>query len=182
MPAPITGGQSLPPLSNSPFVDQNGFLTPLGLNILQQIFSGAFGIGFAPQQLYTPIATAPTANNLNLTAAQLGSVLGQVTINLTATLGADATLTLPTVAALTSAMENAAVPVSDGKTFALSVMNNSSATHQWTVTTGGSGWTLSGTMTIAQNTQRNFFVTITSVANQTATIQSVGQFAIGSPP
>lgn len=42
MPAPITPfGQTLPPISNSAFVDERGFLTTLGLNTLQQLAQGA---------------------------------------------------------------------------------------------------------------------------------------------
>ena len=90
-------------------------------------------------------------------------------LNLTGTLGAGANMTLPTVTALLGAM----VAPFDGQTYLLRILNNSSANFAWTVMTN-TGWTLSGTVTIAQSTSRDFIVTIGSVGSATATLQNVG--------
>lgn len=55
MPAstPAVAGPVLPPISNDALVDQRGFLTPLGLNLFQQLWAGVFGTsgvaGLAPK-------------------------------------------------------------------------------------------------------------------------------------
>ena len=58
-----------------------------------------------------------------------------------------------------------------GSTYRLRVINRSSGNFAWTMTTN-TGWTLTGTMTIAQNTWRDFVVTLTSLT--AATLQAVG--------
>ena len=48
MPAttnPSAPGNILPPIANTPIVDQNGILTSAGLNLIQQIWTGVFGSG-----------------------------------------------------------------------------------------------------------------------------------------
>jgi hypothetical protein len=76
---------------------------------------------------------------------------------------------LPTVANLVLASKffNAAA----GVAWRLRIINKSSAAFTWTITTN-TGWTLSGIMTIAQNTWRDFDVTLTSTS--AATLQEVG--------
>lgn len=44
-PTPSVGGPNLPPISNDAIVDSRGFLTPLGLNLFQQLWAGVFGTG-----------------------------------------------------------------------------------------------------------------------------------------
>lgn len=131
----------------------------------------------APQQSYKAVSTAPTSNNLALTGANIGGGSIEVTLNLTAVLGAGATLTLPTVAQLVAAMTAAGVNPAPGQTIELVIMNSSSGAFAWTVTTA-TGWTLIGTMTIAQTTLRKFYITLNTIS--TATLQSLGQFAIGA--
>lgn len=112
----------------------------------------------------TNTATASTT----LTAANIyaaGAI--DVTLNMTGTLGAGGAATLPTVANLVTAVNNLVA----GQTYRLRVINSSSANFAWTVTTN-TGWTLTGTMSVAQNTWRDFYVTLTSAT--AATLVSIG--------
>lgn len=111
------------------------------------------------------VATDTTA--FTATGAQISGGDIQTVLNLTGTLGAGAAITLPTVAALVAAISGPRV----GQSWFLRIMNQSSANFAWTVTTN-TGWTLAGTMTIAQNTYRDFVVTLTSLT--AATLQSLG--------
>lgn len=124
------------------------------------------GLARVPQGAQYTANTATTA--ATPTAA---SVIGaQFTVlDMTGTLGAGVALTMPTVAVLLAADTNAF----DGKSYKLRVINTSSANFAWTVSTA-TGWTLTGTMSIAQNTYRDFVVTITSVGAATATCQACG--------
>lgn len=88
-------------------------------------------------------------------------------INMTGTLGAGAALTLPTVADIVAAYGDIAA----GDTFLVRIINSSSGAYAWTVTTA-TGWTLTGTMTVAQNTFRDFLVSFTSAT--AAVLTSVG--------
>lgn len=105
--------------------------------------------------------SATTLTGLNISGAS------DVTLNMTGTLGAGANATLPTVDALLSAFRNAA----NGQSYNLRVINSGAGAFAWTVLTN-TGWTLAGTMTVAQNTWRDFYVTFGP--NKTATLQSVG--------
>lgn len=86
---------------------------------------------------------------------------------MTGTLGAGAALTLPLAADLIAAIPQFRV----GQSYGLRIINRSSANFAWTVTTN-TGWALTGTMTIAQNTWRDFVVTFPTAS--TATLQAVG--------
>lgn len=101
-----------------------------------------------------------------LTGANISGA-SDVVLNLTGTLAGAANATLPTVQALIDALKNAA----PGSSYNLRIINSSAGAFAWTVLTN-TGWTLGGTMTIAQNTYRDFIVTIG--ATNTATLQSVG--------
>jgi len=92
-------------------------------------------------------------------------------LNLTGALTAAANVQLPTVANLKSALPANAQANPTGLSFQLRMINSSSGAFAWTVTTN-TGWTLGGTMTLAQNTWRDFIVTFTSAT--TATLQAVG--------
>jgi hypothetical protein len=128
-----------------------------------------------PQQAYNAVSTAPTSNALALSGANItgGSVL--TVLNLTAALGAGAAADLPNVAALVTAMEAAGITPVAGASYELDVMNSSSGNYAWTITTA-TGWTLTGTMTVAQNTMRKCLITFTSLT--AATLQSLGEYAI----
>jgi ABC-type uncharacterized transport system ATPase component len=89
--------------------------------------------------------SAATASAASLNGAS------NCTLNMTGTLGAGAALTLPTVSAYLAVATGMIV----GETRRIRIMNTSSANYAWTVTTA-SGWTLVGTMTVAQNAWRDF--------------------------
>lgn len=105
--------------------------------------------------------------NTTLTAANITGAASEVYLALTGTLGGAANAQLPTVAAMLAAMQ----PATIGASFGLRIINRSSGAFAWTVTTN-TGWTLNGTMSIAQNTWRDFVVTVTG--SGTATLQAVG--------
>ncbi len=121
--------------------------------------------------------TNSATSGATLTAANVIGGSAQVSLNMTGTLSGAANAQLPTVAALVTALEAAGVSPLVGKSYELDFMNSSSGAYAWTVTTN-TGWTLTGTMTAAQNTYRKLYVTLTSLT--AATLQSVGQYAIGS--
>lgn len=130
-----------------------------------------------PQQTYNPVSTAPTANVLALTGANITGGTVKSYLNLTAALGAGAQATLPTVAQLVTAMQAAGITPVAGGSYEFEVMNSSSGNFAWTIATN-TGWTLNGTMTVAQNTLRRFIITFSSLT--AASLQSLGQYAIGS--
>lgn len=99
----------------------------------------------------------------------VATAIGTVVLDLTGTLAAGANLQLPTVAALQTVLAASYT----GQTYLLRVINNSSAAFAWTVTTN-TGWTLTGTMTVAQNTFREFLVTVSNAGSHTATLQNIG--------
>lgn len=92
-------------------------------------------------------------------------------LNLSGTLGAGAALTLPTVAALLASLPANVQANPVGVSWQLRILNDGAGAFAWTVTTN-TGWTLTGTVAIANLTWRDYLVTITSAT--TATIQSVG--------
>lgn len=74
MPGPQTpaiAGAVLPPISGAAIVDQNGHLTPVGLNLFQQIWAGVFGSGGIAEQFFQPGDLKPIAGS----AAQSGWLL-----------------------------------------------------------------------------------------------------------
>ena len=110
------------------------------------------------------VDTSTTNANANVSKV---SGAREVVLNMTGTLAANATLTMPTAAALA-----AAVPyVQAGQSYKLRIINSSSGAYKWTVTTN-TGLTLTGTMDITQNTWREFLVTFTSLT--AVTIQAIG--------
>lgn len=111
--------------------------------------------------------TNTATSAVTLTAANITGGLDEVTLNLTGTLAAGANATLPTVANLVAALPAPAA----GQSYKLRIINSSSGAFSWTVTTN-TGWTLNGTMTVADNTWREFYLTLTSLT--AATLQSVG--------
>jgi hypothetical protein len=111
--------------------------------------------------------TNAATSGTTLTGANISGGAIEATLALTGTLGGDSNAQLPTVANLVAAIPNAVA----GQTFRLRIINESSANHVWTITTN-TGWTLNGTMTIAQNTWRDFYVTLTTLS--AAVLQSIG--------
>lgn len=132
-----------------------------------------------PEQTTTGAVAATAAGNTNaifssvsgntpltLTSGEVGGA-PDVTILLTATLAGAGAVTLPTVATLAAAIPN----VTAATSYNLRIINASSGNFAWTVTTN-TGWTLTGTMTIAQDTYRDFVVDFTSAT--AATLFSAG--------
>lgn len=107
-----------------------------------------------------------TASPATLTGAQFAGSQ-DVFINMTTNLGAGGTLNTPTAAQIIAAIPNARV----GMTYNLRIINSSAGNFAWTLT-AGSNVTLTGTMTIAQNTFRDFVVSVTGA--NAVTVQSVG--------
>lgn len=95
----------------------------------------------------------------------------EMVINMTGTLGAGAALTLPSAANFVPHLPRGFVI---GATVKLRIINSGAGAFAWTVTTN-SGWTLNGTMTVAQNTFRDFVITLGgTLASPTATLQTTG--------
>ena len=114
---------------------------------------------------YVAVSTAPATNNVNITAAQMAGA-ATVYLNYTGTAGAAFTLTTDTAANIIAAIPNAQV----GQQYDLRVINTGSG---YTATlTAGTGVTINGTATIANNTWRDFYVVIAT--SSTVTLQSVG--------
>jgi hypothetical protein len=118
-------------------------------------------------------ATAYNAatNTTSFTATQQQIMAAEQTyLNLTGTASGAVALTLPTVATMVTTLTPQQYQV--GSTTILRILNTTSQTV--TVTTN-TGWTLSGTQTIATGTWRDFIVQINTVGTTpTATLQSVG--------
>jgi hypothetical protein len=141
-------------------------LTTLSAAVLQSIGASGpvVGQGFATDAVYN---TNSATSGTTLTGANISGAATEVTLNMTGAMGGDANAQLPTVANLVAAIPDAVA----GASYKLRVINSSSANHVWTITTN-TGWTPNGTMTIAQNTWRDFYVTLNSLS--TATLQSIG--------
>jgi hypothetical protein len=153
----------------------NGFASGTGVTLP----AGFIGEVYCPvagtlQIMNLPSFTADLAYNTNtatsgttLTGANISAGQLEVALAMTGTMGGDANAQLPTVANLVAAIPNAVA----GQTYKLRIINQSSASHVWTITTN-TGWTLNGTMTIAQNTWRDFYLTLTTTS--AAVLQSIG--------
>lgn len=142
--------------------------------IIAPYSAGYFACTVAGQWQYQ--ADSPTLSKYNtntatagttLTAANITGGAADVVLNLTGTLLGAANAQLPTVASLQAALHGA----SPGSSYWLRIMNTSAGAFAWTVTTN-TGWTLGGTMSVAQNAYRDFIVTFTSLT--AATLQAVG--------
>ena len=116
----------------------------------------------------TTVSTLATAGVETYTAAQLlgGLILRDPN-------GAGRNDVTPTAALLVAAIPGAAV----GHSFEFTIRNTADAAETITVT-AGSGVTLSGTMTIAQNNTRRFLAVLNNVGagTEAVTIYSIGTF------
>ena len=121
-------------------------------------------------QIATTKQAAYTVNaattSTTLTSANVTGGGASVDLALTAALGGAANATLPTVTAMVLAIHSATI----GTSYRLRITNQSAGAFAWTVLTN-TGWTVTGTMSIAQNTWREFVVTLNSLT--TATLQNV---------
>lgn len=150
----------------------NGIAAGTGVQLLPGTIA-SFNCTTAGAWLVQPGSTKAAAFNTNsatagatLTAANVTGGVASVDLQMTGALGAGANAQMPTVAAMVNALHTPTV----GTSFRLRITNASSGAFAWTVTTN-TGWTLTGTMTINQNTWREFVVTLNSLT--TATLQSV---------
>jgi hypothetical protein len=129
-----------------------------------------------PQNTYS---TATNTTSFTATAAQICGGVSTTLLNLTGTLASGQNITLPTAASLIPQLLSVGLVPQVGDSFELNILNSSSAAFSWTVLTN-TGWTLTGTMTIAQNTMRRFAVTFTNVTagSVAVTLQSLGQVGV----
>lgn len=104
-----------------------------------------------------------------LTAANLTGSSNDVILALTGTLAGAANATTDTAANIIAAMASASV----GTSYRLRIINESTGAFSWTLV-GGTGVTVTGTATIAQNTWREFVVKVTAVGTPAVTFQNVG--------
>lgn len=126
----------------------------------------------AAQQAYVAVSTN---TGFTLTGAQIAGGTTYVFLDLTGSLGGNANVQLPTVAALVTAMTVAGVNPAAGMSIELVVCERSAA-NTWTITTN-TGWTLTGTMTLgASGVTRKFILTLTSLT--AATLTSLGSFTL----
>ena len=162
-----------------------GFLSGLSKCLSWYVGSTQYGIPVAllsgavvPQQVLNTEATAPSGGNLSLTGADVTGATGIVGLNLTAALTAGANAILPNVTTLVAAMQADGISPVVNATYELDVYSSSSGNFTWTIAKNpsGSGWTLNGAQTIAQNTMRRYFVSFQSLT--AATLTSGGEFAI----
>lgn len=147
--APLLGTEAIPfdvPTGGS------GFLNPRQL------------AGFVPQVQYS--ADGATADFTASVGELAGS--GLCVLDLTGALTADAAVTTPTGADLEAGLIGGGFV---GQSWVLRTINNSSAAHIWTLT-GGSGVTIAGTATIAQNTWREWVCMVTGAG--AVTMQNAG--------
>ena len=121
------------------------------------------------QQAYQ--TNTATTNATLTTANVMGGVGGSdyIFLLMSGTLGSGQTITTPTAAALIAAFNVPQV----NQTWVLRVINASGGNFSWTLA-GGTGVTPAGTLTIAQNTWRDFLFVITAMATPTITVQAVG--------
>lgn len=138
-----------------------------GIPDQQSLVNALNGINPLPQ---TNVQSAANTTGFTATGNQVAGAQDNVLL-LTGTLGAGAALTLPTAANLLAALPANIQAAPIGTSFMLRIINASSGAFAWTVTTN-TGWTLSGTMTVAQNTWRDFIATVTAVG--AITLQSIG--------
>lgn len=125
------------------------------------------GLREASQVNDSYVANTGTASQ-TIPAAQLTGAAGLAVLNLAGALTAAATATTDTAANIIAAIPNRY----PGQTYRLRVINSSSGAFAWTIA-GGTGVTVNGTATVAQNTWREFIVTVGSTLS-TVTLQSVG--------
>lgn len=152
----------------------NGIAAGTGVLVLVGA-TAAFNCTTAGAWTVQPASTATAAYNaaanttaFTATAAQVTGGVSSVDLALTGTLGAGANITTPTAALIVAALHCPTV----GTSYRLRITNRSGGAFSWTVV-AGSGITLTGTATIAQNTWREFVVTVTNAATPAVTLQSV---------
>jgi hypothetical protein len=131
---------------------------------------------FEPQAGFS---AATNTTSFTATAAQVSGSISTQVLNLTGTLGSGQNVTLPTAASIVTYLATQGIIPQVGDSYELNIINSSGGAFAWTVLTN-TGWTLNGTMTIAQNTMRRFAVTFNNVTTGSVaiTLQSLGQVAV----
>jgi hypothetical protein len=133
--------------------------------------SGLFGLMANVNNYAENVVTQATSGtNVNITAAQL--ISGGLVLTTGATGGF--TITLPSTATIIAAL-GPTIPL-DGTYCEPIAIQNLNIGQTGTVTAGDAGTTLSGTMTIATNTTRKFWMTVTSPT--AITITNTGSLAL----
>ena len=133
---------------------------------VNNVFIGDVGpnnVGGISQSLAVGASVTTSASTVSFTAtaAQL-SGSSDVYFLLTGTTGGATNLTLPTVAVM-----SATIPMVIGNSWTLTIINEA-AGNTWTVVTA-TGWTTTGTLTIATGTSRTFVVRVTGATTMTIT-------------
>ncbi len=169
MKAPAT----LPPTST--IILQDGTTTQVDafgyVTVDSKYINGMEVAGFIA--VVNPVDTLPNdaynaqTNTSAATVTAANLVARNAVLNMTGALGGAAALTLPTVAALVALIPEWVV----GMSIHLRVINSGAGAFAWTLTTAAT-WTMTGTMSVAQNTWRDFLITFQSAT--TGTVQSVG--------
>lgn len=137
------------------------------------VFYKAIGVANNTQWVsITDVATTQfnavaTGTPAAITGAQMAGKADNV-INMTAALGGAGVLNVDTAVNIIAAMTGGGAV---GSSTRLRIINSSAGAFAWTVT-AAAGVTLTGTMTIAQNTFRDFVITVTAAG--AVTIQQVG--------
>lgn len=113
---------------------------------------------------FMSVATITTASAVTYSAAQLlgGMILRDPN-------GAGRSDVTPTATQILAEMENCAI----GTGFEFTIRNTADAAETITVT-AGTGVTLSGTMTIAQNNSKRFLAVVTAIGTPAVTVYSLG--------
>lgn len=151
---------STPPSSGQTYTpDANGQVLVDPRDVIYLLAQG-FVVTQAPTN--AKVATADNGTTQTLTAAMMS---GAERVFHTSAGGSTPSLTLPAIADFLAANPGLAI----GQSMTVRFINNNSGTA--TIVTA-TGWTTSGTLTLATNTWREFVITRTGAA--TATITSVG--------
>lgn len=154
--------------------DSINTLAPGAAFIVPPGYAGEF-IGIAPGLWTGVVGNVPSSFQYNtntaigstqLTTANITGNFGftDVTLALTGALTGAATATLPVASGLT-------INTYTNQGWRLRIINASSVSNGWTIA-ASSGWSLGGTMTIQQNTWRDFYVTLPSATS--AVLQNIG--------
>ena len=106
------------------------------------------------------VNTSTSAVSFTASGALVTGGVSTVDLQLTGTLTAAATITMPSIASLTTALHSPNV----GTSYRLRMINQSSGAFAWTVAVPA-GYTATGTQTIAQGTWREFVVTLTTLSS-----------------
>ena len=147
-------------------VDVNGILSVPSQFVSDCLASGytiANSMGMLPNTSYKTRATVTTAS-LDLVATELAG--GQLTVFRATGGTTPATSSVPTAAIMAALLTNMAI----GDSYTFRLVNNDSGTIP--AFAASTGWTFTGTMTVATNTFRDFQIIKTAAA--TFTMQSIG--------